>query len=394
MRSVSTAFADAIAESHVISTRIDVLRDGEQIGDSIVSAISGTVDLDITAATRGTVNLTIADDGTLGLVPIEPTDPLAPYGNEIRVWRGISYLVGGEHDPGPGGSSYPGIYPGKPSSADAELVSLGIFRIDVAEVTDTPTGGLLIDISGRDRSCRIIDARFEDAYQVAAGTNYVTAIQDVILAGDPSVTFDLTATTLVTPQLLANEGDDRWKFAQDMATSLGHVLYFDGDGVCVSRPIAQTGATAPAFQFSEGDNGLLLTASRKWTRESTFNRVIATGENTGEGEPVRGVATDNNPLSPTYYYGPFGRVPRFYASPFVTTADQAADAASGILARELGTTQQVNFGTIVNPAIEPNDVCRITRAASGIDEDHVIDAVTIPLDVASPMSGRTRAVTT
>lgn len=364
MRTVTARFAATVNGSHQIATRVRVLEAGEPV-HTIDATVDGTVTLDITAATRGRMDLTIAGGE---LVPTDATDLLAPYGNEIQVERGIRF----------------------PDSS-VEYVSLGVFRIDQTSVTD-PGTGIQIRVSGGDRSVRVIDARFEEPYQVAAGDNYADAIEAVIGAGDPSVTFDLTTTTRVTPQLLANEGDDRWKFAQDMAASLGHILYFDGNGVCVSQPISQTGGTAPDLQLVEGAGGLLVSADREWGRESMFNRVIATGENTGEGEPVRGVATDDNPLSPTYYYGPFGKVPRFYASPFITTEAQAEDAAAGILARELGSTQRVSFGTVTNPALEPNDVVQITRVAAGIDEQHVIDAVTIPLSAATAMTGRSRAV--
>lgn len=392
MRPTSATFDAAISQSHTVLTSIEVLRAGVALTDPITSAIDGAVTLDITAATRGRLDLTIVDDGTLNLVPLLAADALAPYGNELRVMRGIAYAIGGENTPGPGHTSYPGdFYPNEPSAPSSELIGLGVYRIEETQVEDTAEG-LQIRLSGQDRSAGIIDARFEEPYSVAAGTNYATAIEDVILAADPSVTFDLTATTLTTPLLVAAEGEDRWKFAQDMATSLGHVLYFDGDGVCVSVPISMSGATAPARQFIEGTNGLLLSASRRWTRQGTYNRVIATGENTGEVIPVRGVATDDNPLSPTYYYGQFGKVPRFYSSPFLATDAQCADAAAGLLAKEIGTTQTIDFGTVVNPALEPNDVARITRARAGLDEDHIIDQVTIPLSAAGVMTGRTRAV--
>ena len=363
MRTVSSAFLERIAASHKVAVEITILELGEEIA-TIATGISGSVTLDSTAATRGRMDVTIAG---ADLVPFTASDPLAPYGREIQIKRGI------EHNGG------------------RELVSLGIFRIDRTQISES-SDGLQIRVSGGDRSVRVIDARFEEPYQVAAGTNYATAIEELVAVADASIQFDLTATTRTTPLLTANEGDDRWKLAQDMAGSLGHLLYFDGDGVCVSRPISSTGATAPAAQLVEGDGGLLLTADRVWTRKSTFNRVIATGENTGNGTPVRGVATDDNPLSPTYYYGPFGKVPRFYASPFITTTGQAEDAAAGFLARELGTTQTVDFGTVTNPALEPNDVARVTRLRAGIDEDHIIDALTIGLDAAAAMTGRTRAV--
>lgn len=367
MRTVTAAFQAAVVESHQIATRA-VVSDGTT--DTTVPIVDGTVTLDQRAATRGRLDLTLAPDDTsdIELVPDSPTALLAPYGNEIQVSRGITY---------PDGTS--------------ELVSLGIFRIEDTETVDT-AAGQQVRVTGMDRSKILIDARFEEPYQVASGTNYATAIEDVLTAGYPTIETSFTATSRTTPLLIAQEGDDRWAFAQQMAQAIGMDLYFDGDGVCVLVPSSTLSSGSAVIDLVEGEGGVLLDASRRWSRQSTFNRVIATGENTGEGAPARGIATDDNASSPTYYYGPFGRVPRFYASPFLTTDAQAEDAAAAILARELGTTQQVSFGAIVNPALEPGDVARITRARSGIDEDHVIDALTIPLSAGGVMTGSTRAV--
>ncbi|HTE61633.1 MAG TPA: DUF5047 domain-containing protein [Solirubrobacteraceae bacterium] len=363
MRTVTSAFETAVQASNKLATSAEII-DGA--GDeTTVEIIDGTVTLDQQAAVRGRCDVTIVDDGTLGLVPDSASSLLAPYGNEIRLSRGVTY---------PDGTT--------------ELVSLGVFRIQDAEVTDDP-GGMQIRLSGLDRAQRFIDARFEEPYQVTAGTNYATAIEDVLQAAWPDVTTDFTTTALTTPQLIAEEGADRWAFAQEMAKAISMSLYFDGDGTCVLVPDT---VSDPVATLAEGEDGVLLTAGRRWTREGTFNRVIATGENTGETAPARGIATDDNSLSPTYYFGPFGKVPRFYASPFLTTDAQAAAAALSILNKELGTTEQVNFGTLVLSYLEPGDVVRITRDRAGIsEEDHIVDALTVPLAATGSMTGATRA---
>jgi hypothetical protein len=362
VRSVSTAFAAEIVQSHVLATRATVI-DGDGV-ETALPIVEGSVTLDQRASVRGRCDLTLVDDGTCGLVPTAPTDLLAPYGNEIRVERGVAY---------PDGTS--------------ELVSLGVFRIEDSEVEETP-GSLVIRIAGRDRAARLEDARFETPYQVASGTDYATAIGAVLADAWPDIPIDFVSTSLTTPALVAQEGDDRWAFAQEMARSMGMALYFNGDGTCVLAPDI---LSDPVVTLAEGDGGVLLLAGRQWTRQGTFNRVIATGENTGETAPARGVATDENTLSPTYYFGPFGKAPRFYASPFITTDAQAEAAAQSILDRELGTLEQVSFGAFVLPHLEPGDTARITREVTGIDEDHVIDSLTIPLAASDSMSGATRA---
>lgn len=364
MRSVTQEWQDSIAASHKLSVLVTVLT--TEFEYDLPLLVDGNVTLDSTAATRGRCDITLIDDGSWGIVPTSPSDLLAPYGNEIQIKRGIEY---------PDGS--------------IELVSLGIFRLQDVDVNDTGVG-MEIRISAPDRSDRIIDARFEDPWQVDAGTNYGTAILDTLLDAWPEMEYQFATTTLVSPQLIAEEGEDRWAFCQSMASSIGMELYFDGDGVCILRPAPSVGS--PVYSLVEGENEVLIGAARNWTRQGSFNRVISTGENLGDDTPpARGVATDDNPDSPTYYYGPFGKVPRFYSSSFIATDEQATEASNTILLKELGTTQKVSFGSLVDPALEPGDVARITRLRAGIDEDHVIESLTIPLSAQGTMDGSTRA---
>jgi hypothetical protein len=362
VRAVTAAFDTAVRDSHTTAIEAVVI-DGDG-NETPIDVVDGTVTLDQTAAVRGRCDITIVDDGTLDLVPDSASSLLAPYGNEIRLARGVTY---------PDGTT--------------ELVSLGVFRIQDAEITDA-AGGMEIRVAGLDRAQRVIDARFEEPYNVAAGTNYATAILDVIQAAYPDVEYDLTTTALTTPALIAEEGGDRWQFAQDMATAIAMRLYFDGDGVLRLVPSVLSESVA---EIVEGEGGVLVEAGRRWTREGTFNRVIATGENTTETAPARGVATDDNPLSPTYYFGRFGKVPRFFPSPFITTDAQAESAAQKILDDELGTSEQVSFGSLVLPHLEPGDTVRVTRARAGIDEEHIVDAIAVPLGPTGVLSGQTRA---
>jgi hypothetical protein len=115
---------------------------------------------------------------------------------------------------------------------------------------------------------------------------------------------------------------------------------------------------------------------------------VATGEGADTATPVRAVATDDGINSPTRWGGPFGRVPRFYSSPTITSESQAATAARSILAKESGLPYSVEFGTIANPALEPYDPIRARYP--GRTERHVIDRLTVPLTAAGAMSGATR----
>lgn len=370
MRPVSAKFLNAIGSSHRVVVVVDVIQPGltSSAADTFLATlptvVGGGVTLDASASVRGRVDLTVVDDGTLGLVPSHPSDLLAPYGNELHIKRGVRYADGTE-----------------------ELVSLGKFRIDECGVDDS-SQGLVITLTGQDRAARVIDARFEEPWEIDQDSLVEQAIDDTL--GPAGVAAAVPVETLATtPHLIAEEGSDRWQFVTDLARSAGMRLYFNGDGDLVLAPEVSGGD--PVVTLAEGQDGVLVSAGRKWDRTGAYNAVIATGENTGEILPARGVAIDDDSASPTYYYGPFGRVPRFYQSSFLATDAQAEDAAASLLQQQLGTTQRVDFGTYCNPALEPGDIVLITRLRAGVNENHIIQSISIPLTPDGITTGTTRA---
>lgn len=354
-----------VSASHKAISRVTLLDDGDETGFTTYT-VDGSVVLDGSATTRGRCDISFVDEG-LGLVPSDATDALAPYGNEIRIERGLRYPDGTE-----------------------EFAALGVFRIDESTAEDGGEG-VTVKVAGLDRSARVIDGRFEEAYAIIGGTPFTTAIIECVQAIWPDVPYDFAASPLTTGAVFIAAGEDRWALVRYLATAMGMELYFGGDGVLVLRPVPTPVASQRVAELVDGEDGVLTSVSRRWTRQGTYNRVIASGETTAEGvAPVRGVATDDNPLSPTYYYGTFGRVPAFYVSEFLYTDAQAQDAAAGMLAKQIGTARQTSFGSVVNPALEPSDVVRIRRVDLDLDEDHVIDTLTIPLAEDQPMTGTTR----
>ena len=142
---------------------------------------------------------------------------------------------------------------------------------------------------------------------------------------------------------------------------------------------------SPLWTLSEGEGGLLVSAALNLDRGPAYNRVVATGENTGVGTVPRGVWTDDDPASPTYYSGGFGRKPRFYSSTFITTTDQATSAATSIGASLKGVARSLDLTAVPNPALEPGDPVLIRRLPLGLNEVHLIDALTFSLGADGAM---------
>lgn len=359
MRNVSPEWASIIAREHRVATLARVHSPDGSVADLPIT--DGSVTLESTTAIRGRCSVTL---NGLDWVPTDATDRLAPYGAELELGRGVFHDDGSE-----------------------EIVPLGWFGVETVDVEDD---GLTVVVSGLDRANRMSLAKFEDPILIPGGTVISEAILFLAQAAWPDVPYDpdlpgMTSSTL--PAIQAAEGDDRWEVMQGMATAMGMVLFFDGDGLLTLRPYADAGRVA---EFVEGDGGLLISASRNWSRTDAHNKWIVTGENTDEDEVYRGVAVDDDPLSPTNYNGDFGKCPDFWSSPYVASDEQAQDAAESRKAQEIGTASNVSFGSVPNPALEPEDTIFVKRERAGINEEHILDSVTIGLAATESMSCTTR----
>lgn len=368
MYPASAAFFAALVKSHTATSRVEVLDRGTVVATLAVTG--GSAKMDEKAAVRRSLTCTLGDP-TGTLTPTTLADILAPAGNELRVYRGIK------------------------TATLTEEVPIGIFGIADVNITSQIVGGVQIELAGFDRAKRVEENRFDATYVVAAGTNYADAIQALIRNRIGEVTFLFEGTSAVSgAALIFNVGDDPWKAATEMARSIGCELFFDPLGRCVMRTVPDPDTAAIAWSYAEGSGAILLGASRKLTREHTYNGVIASGESSAitnqAAAPVSATAWDDNPFSPTYYLGKFGKKPRLYVSPFITTQTQALSAARAILRQSLGLSEDVAFTAVVNPAHEPGDVVSIYVNKAKINARYVLSGFSVPLTHASTLSATTR----
>lgn len=355
----SAVFDRVIAKSHTIATRCDVLFNRETIATGL-AVTGGTIDYDVNAAHQARVSyLTIADPDR---VPVSSSDILTPYGYELLLWRGVKVGTG------------------------SIMAPLGVFPIQTS-LADGVT--LLSTITATDRSKLVSDARFDGVYVVEAGTSVEEAIRDLIQDAAPGTEFLFPSTGWTTPRLVFGPGDDRLTVVKGLARDAGMVLYFDGLGVCVMRPVA-TYADEPVAHLSEGAN--MVTANVLLDRGPAWNKVTAVSSNASLGAQYSGEALDDDPTSPTYYYGPFGKKPKPqpYASSFFASDAQCEAAAASLLASRLGVAQTVSFSSWVNSRWEVSDVIQVTRSALDLDDLHILDTLSIGLSADSSMTGQCR----
>lgn len=353
MRPVPDAFLNTLRGSHRIvhsATVCTTFQTGTDPTGVDIPITGGDVKLDGTANIRSTLDM-----GTvgLGMWPRSANALLAPYGNEIYIKRGVVL-----------------------SDEQQVIVGLGYFRIQSSEQEDTPDGE--IRLSGRDRMAAIIEARLLAPIQFEAGTPLGTIVSTLVTEVYPAAVIewdDATDTTVIVRSLIATE--DRFAFLDDLFKSVGKIWYWDHRGILIIR--TPPDPSAPVWEVSAGARGVLVALSRALSRDTVYNAVVASGEGTDTQTPVRGVAIDDHPLSPTYFYGRFGQVPRFYSSSFLATDEQATAAAATMLRSQLGLSYSIDFRAVPNPALEPWDAVTIRAGVGEGREVHVIDSLTIPL---------------
>jgi hypothetical protein len=367
VRPVSQAFLDTLRGSHSAAARATVcttFQTGTAPTGTEVPIMDGDVIVDGTAQIRSTLDLTT--DGT-GMWPAGGPSLFLPYGNEIYVERGIAY-----------------------SGGSVEYVGLGYFRIQAPQQSRPPNGP--IRITANDRMSGIIDARLLAPIQFRAGTTLGTIVSLLVFDVYPAATIewdDSTDAATIGQDLVTT--DDRFKFLDDLFVAVGKIWYWDHRGVLVIKSVPDP--AEPVFDLSAGANSVLVAMSRSLTRDRVYNAVVATGNSVNSLPPVQAVAFDNNPASPTYFFGAFGPVPRFFNSPLLETGAQAASAATTLLQKALGLPYNVDLTAIPNPALEPFDPVTTRAGGSEPVETHIVQKLTIPFSADTAMTATTREQT-
>lgn len=357
-------FADLVSGSHsarFIARSCTVFQTGTDPIGTDLSLISGSVELDGTADIRGTGSITVA-----ATWPRAQNLDLAIYGAEVYLARGVE------------------------TGADEVLwAPLGYYRINETSQSDAADGPLTLDL--QDRMATIIDSRLLEPRQWLTTTTVGDIISEVVTEVYPDAVIEYDDDSYLSQlgRSMTVE-EERYEVLTTIADGLGKIFYFDGEGVL--RFETAPDENTPVWTVAAGAAGVMVQADRSISRDGVYNAVVVTGEGADDVEPVRAVSYDASPTSPTYFYGSFGQVPKFYSSTFITTQAQALNTAASMLRQSLGRPYDVGFSAVPNPALKPYDPIGVVYS-DGSRETHIMERVTIPLDVSTSMSGTTRQST-
>lgn len=335
--------------------------DGEELPLS-----NGSITFDGTAKTRGAGWIRII--GTKGQSgpsrwPRGPDLSIAPFGNEVFIRYDI--LQG---------------------SGSTDSTPLGYYRITALEQDNAPDRPIVLFLN--DRMSTIRESRLLQPRAFPRGKTVENIFNELVHEIYPlaQIVFDdIQGQQTLARQLIIER--DRYEGLADLATSIGKIMFWDDNGILqvITAPEEDT----IDWEVNSGRNGVLISARRQLTREKVYNAWVVTGEAADNEPPAFAIAINNNPNSPTFFGGPFGRIPRFYSSTFINTDSQARRAAEAGLRRTLGAPFNMNFEQAPNPKLRPYDTIRITYT-DGSKDEHVLTKVEVPLNEEEPVRAETR----
>jgi hypothetical protein len=283
------------------------------------------------------------------MFPWEDDDLLAPFGNELRAYKGVRFAEGTEY-----------IWP--------------IFRGKIQSAEMDPGG--FVAVSATDRAQEVLDNQFQSPAFSVVGEPVLDEIVRVIRDRLPGATFGTHDVFYAkVPQLSWEQ--DPGSALDEMATALGAFWYPLADGEFVVRLYPWTVRRDPVVSLRDGDGGMILASSPARVRGG-YNVVVVTGERADGSAPVSAFDEDDDPASPTYVDGPYGRRTLVRRLNTPTSPEMAKAAARALRRRTTALTTAWRLSMTPDAAMELGDVLDLeVRGRTGVVQ--VVESITMPL---------------
>lgn len=358
------------ADSFRVITAIAVLNPDGSVLDYLTDIMpGGSITIDATAENIRTCSFSCLDpSGILSPVWRTNSGQLNPDGVEVKIFAG--YLVDG----------------------NATLYAQGVFRlgeVDVVSGSGSTAPGPVLNVTGTDRSIRVAQNLFADAYAIPNGTLVGTAVLDILSKQAPwCTTTNIVASTATVAAQMYQPGDDPWQAIQEVCASAGLLAYFDREGILTVIVDPSQNPTTPTAFFIDGAANTATSITKVSNNTPGYNGVIVTGQSlTNSSAVISGSAFDLDPISPTYSLGAYGKVP---APPVqastVTSNANAAAMAQALLPQVLGMTRQVVIDTVPCFWMDVYDLLRVFNDATQTNQVLILEQATVPLDYSQMAS--------
>ena len=381
----------ALSGGHTAVSRVDVWHAGKPV--YTLAVVGGSVSVDADRPVRSNLSCRLVDPtGQLSRGAVG--DLLNAYECEIAPYRGVristtsttvseGFAANAGFGSQPFGSSGFGGVESTPlflstTTVRDELAPLGVFGLTGRSVSDG-RDGLTISLTGQDRAMGF-QTPMSRALPINAGTPVEAAIQQLLGTVQSGLSLLAMRTGFTVGPLLFQPDIDVWAEAQKLAQSVGARLFHDRTGQVVLAPAGAV-SDRPVAAYAEGD-GRLLDVNRAEDSDTIKNVVRA--ENADGSIAV--TVEDDDPTSPTYSRGRYGRRVFTFKNPYFGSVQQAKQAATTRLAYELGRSETVDFTAVPDPGLDVDEVVLVNRPRSGLTHRGLVLAtLDIPLGASESM---------
>lgn len=368
---LDATYRDALARPHTVYSRVDVLaRDGTVLKSGLPFE-DGNVRATLNSRVARVLSLSLDRSWfpLLGNGDFDTGGLLAPFGNRLRAYRGITY-------------------------GDGTVAAFPVFYGRIEQVSMSDSGQM--SLGANDLAADVVDAQFEVPQSSVTSNTISVEFQRLVRGALPDATFGTSDLTSVKIPALAWQ-NDRAQALDDMSATVSMLWYPLADGSFVQRltpwtkpgqtaQITLTDGTSPPTGVGATIAGWTITVSRT----GVYNSVVFTSERQDGSSPVSAISRDLDKASPTYFLGNFGQKPLLIQNQTALTQSQCLSAAQSNLKVAKAITQVWDPVTIVPDAsLELGDL--IAGKAEGAASTQVITGFTLPLRESGNMSLNLRA---
>lgn len=355
------AYRAAYNRPHRPVVRVDVWDNVEQLHQGL-PIFGGTVNCTLTSK--------ITRSGTITLdpawMPKSEGDLLAPFGNRLKIWRGID--LGGRQFMFP-------VFTGLITSADRK-----------------PRQPLTVTFA--DRAAEVDENDFEAAEDTIASHTLTEEIVRLIREGVPGAEFgdhDVLGATAGAQTF----DDSRAQACDQLADAGGAFWYALADGRFVIRRVPWTYhpdgvAVDPVVTYTERTGayddavGSIIDYGLGMSRADVYNVVVGVADQPDGAAPRRATSRDTNADSPTYIGSKFGRRVLKAELPSAATAAVVRHGADAVRRRSRSAAEAFPWEMVPDASLELGDVVRLNVADRALLR--VVSNMTIPLSEAGVMS--------
>jgi hypothetical protein len=364
------AYRAAYQRPHRPIFRVQVWNRTEQIGE-VTELLGGNVDCTLTSQVTRRGSITVPDN----MMPTDPGDLLAPFGNRLRIFRGISY-------------------------AGSELL-FPVFTGLIMKAERKPRQPCTVSFS--DRAVEVDENDFEQPTEARQGQSVLTEWTRLVREGVPDAVFGThdAINALAAAQVW---DDSRSQACDQLADAGGAFWYCLPDGRFVMRRVpwayhpdgkfAQPVVTYvdkmkpqdPAFQYGAPGHqlGTITDYGTAMSRESVYNSVVGVADQPDGAEPRRAVVRDTAEGSPTAIGSKFGRRVLRIDLPSAADAAVVYHGARSVLSRSRASAEALPWDMVPDPALELGDLVQLNLGTRRLLR--VVAEIKLPLTEGGVMS--------